>query len=158
MHQKLTQLVSLLALLVVSACGSTQPEPEPVRAVEAAAVLPWTTAFREAAVLLATDVTIEGPDDLVEHFAALQSQSISYHAETTEAGLLQVFESTDDSVIKVQLDQWEIAATRRVRVLRRPDLQAPVAVRAAGNVFWTNVATGAEEREATRTWTGVRGR
>jgi len=129
--------VVLLAAAWPSACGGTPAAPAPLPPPPATTP-GWTETFLREGVLLAEDVAIEGPEELVAHVAVRQDpENASYTTETTAAGLVQqlVARSGRGLVeLRAQLDGLEIVATRRLRVVVRPG-DVPVVVRAQGDVF-----------------------
>ncbi len=144
-----------LLLSLPGACKGSTPAGEPsergAAALEAAAApAAWTPAFREPAVLLATEVEIEGPPGLIAHVALTVDPEIhEYSVRTVPEGLLQEVSLKSPAaggLVRCQLDHLQIAAERRVRVLERPQA-VPVTVSARGNAFWTNT-TGQERRGA----------
>ncbi|MEX1023726.1 MAG: hypothetical protein WD226_01495 [Planctomycetota bacterium] len=149
-----------LALALLALVGCQQPGAREERdiALPPPAPAPWTARFTEPAVLVATRVSIEGPDDLVEHIAASQGEGIHYSAETTPRGFVERYRVSGGEYLRLQLDAWEIVTTEGATVLRRPDLDGPVRVVAVGEVYWTATDGDAEERAPERTWTGERGR
>ena len=119
--------------------------PKDVVAVKA----PWTDSFMQPAVLLATEVRIEGPNGLLEHLATRADPEFHDRTEkAVPAGLMQeitVKPGAGESEIKAYLDHLAIAATRRLIVLERHDA-VDVVVLAAGDAFWKNSATQEEQR------------
>lgn len=152
-----THLALLSLVLLVPACNAPGKKADESRAIEAAA-LPWTRAFAERTVIVAEDIVVDGPDDLVEHIAAHQSGKVLYKAETVETGFLELYQSQGDDFAKVQLDQWELVGTKRIRVLRRPTLDVPVKISAQGEVYFARPATGEEARSTEASWIGERNR
>lgn len=154
---------STLALLVACsfpcACRSEPGQPgqqglelEPLELPARA----WTARFRSEAVLVADEIAIEGPHDLVDHVALRQdSETCDYSSQTIPAGLFQelVSKATMGAPVLAQLDGWSLAAARRITVLQRPG-DVPVIVRARGNVYWAAAAGGAERRENELTFEG----
>lgn len=116
----------------------------------------WTTRFRSEAVLVADEIAIEGPYDLVDHVALRQDpETGDYSSKTIAEGLFQELASkaTMGAPVLAQLDGWSLAAARRITVLQRPG-DVPVLVRARGNVYWAAAAGGAERRENELTFEG----
>ena len=144
----------LLILTVASACRSEpktagpktqglelEPLAMPARA--------WTSEFQREAVLMADEIVIEGPFDLVDHVALRQDpEAAVYSSQTISAGLFQELASKPgaEAPVRAQLDGWVLAAVRRITVLQRPG-DVPVLVRARGNVYWAEASGGAEKRE-----------
>jgi len=108
----------------------------------------WPTEFKTAAVLVADEVTIEGPQGLLNHFVGLQSSAIEYSTSVTTRGLEQRFvvKVPGDEVARASLDGWEIAAQRRLVAIERPDQDGPVRVEASGQASWQR-ADGTDRRE-----------
>jgi hypothetical protein len=109
----------------------------------------WTTHFRAEAVLVADEIAIEGPYDLVEHVALRQDpETGDYSSKTIPEGLFQELaaKATMGAPVLAQLDGWSLAAARRITVLQRPG-DVPVLVRARGNAYWAAAAGRAERRE-----------
>ncbi len=156
-----TGLLLAAALALLAACR-TRPadegEPDP-SGEEPSAAPPWTRAFQEEAALVADEIRIEGPHDLLDHVAIRQDpELIEYHTRTTTEGLLQelsVRPGVGRVEIRAQLDAWALAAFRRLVVLQRPG-EVPVSVRASGDAAWFS-ATGTERRESTLAFQGRRG-
>ncbi len=117
-----------------------EPAPDPPR--------PWTRAFREKSLLVAREVSVEGPPGLLAHVAILQDpQTCDHEVRTTPEGLLQeasVRPGAEGALARCQLDGLAIAATRRLEVLERP-LAEQVVVRARGEAVWQRV-DGADRR------------
>jgi hypothetical protein len=138
--------LALAAALVPGACRSTEdlPERRPPSARP-----PWTSTFLRPAMLVAEDVTIEGPDDLTDHVAVLQDpENLVYEVRTTERGLEQTTRVKPQrrAEIRAQLDALQIVALRRLRVLSRPG-DVPVRLRANGEVWW-RLEDGSDEKRA----------
>ncbi len=139
--------LALAAALVPTACRSTEAETQGRRPPSARP--PWTAAFLRPAMLVAEDVMIEGPDDLIDHIAVVQDpENTVYEVKTTERGLLQTtrIKTQRQVEIRAQLDALQIVALRRLRVLSRPG-DVPVRVRASGEVWW-QLADGSDEKRA----------
>jgi len=141
--------LALLALAFAPACRSEPAAPEQGLELEPLH-LPgrsWTRAFQREAVLLADEIEIEGPPDLVDH-VALQSdpETNLYTSQTITQGLFQELLARPEmgTPVRGQLDGWTLAALRRITVLQRPG-EVPVRLRARGNVYWA-AADGSEER------------
>lgn len=122
-----------------SARSSARGESPPV---------PWTRDFQDPAVLVAEEVFVQGPPGLLDHFAMRVDPD--YHdrrEETTSAGYLQLVETKPGLPVEIRgyLDQLEIAAFRRLRVLESPgDIE--VSVEARGEVYFARRGTGEERR------------
>ena len=163
-----------LGLLVLAAAGCRGTPSEPERTGpggEAGAEegppahlrvqKPWTLRFLHPAQLVADEVRIEGPDDLLEHVAVRQDPAATTHRQqTTELGLLLTTEALPGLVgveIRAQLDALEIVALRRLVVLQRPG-EVAVTVRASGDVWYRRVDGSDEQRAETLELSGERGR
>lgn len=149
-------LLIACALPLLSGCGSAPEtkglELEPL-AVPARA---WTDEFRSEAVLLADEIAIEGPHDLVDHVALSQDPETGHYlSKTIPEGLFQELAARPEmgTPVLAQLDGWKLAAVRRITVLQRPG-DVPVIVRARGNVYWAAAQGGAERRENELTFEG----
>ncbi len=126
----------------------------------------WTDAFETASVLLAREVSIEGPPGLVAHFALQQNpRDFDFHAEGTARGFLQESSVKQDLAasaavswppLRAQLDNLMIAASHRIRVLERPEL-CDVVVAARGEVMWKCLAPEQERRGETLRLVGAVG-
>ena len=141
------RLAPLLAL--VAACSSPdsstrtasggEGEPEKSAQERLLAPLPWTEAFQKPAVLIATDVRIEGPKGLLRHVATISdAEELNRVEKTIPEGFLQDIVVKPDAVgaeIRAQLDQLAIVATRRLTVLERPG-PVDVVVLASGDAYW----------------------
>jgi hypothetical protein len=139
--------LSVPLLIFGLACRTVEPQkPDP--AALPGAERPWTDAFLSEAVLVADEVRIEGPLDLLEHVAIRQDpEALDYRTETTTEGLRQDVmpkEGMQLAEIRCQLDAWTIVALRRLIVLQRPG-EAPVRIVASGDVALMPVG-GAETR------------
>jgi hypothetical protein len=111
-------------------------------------------------VVVAEEIWIEGPDDLLGHVAIEQDLlRVDYTTKTTTDGLLQ--EATVREGVRAQIhariDEWQVAALRRLVVLQRPG-EVPVTIRATGDAFWACTDTGQEQRRAMLEWKGERPR
>ena len=135
-----------LVLLLCGACAAPEPAPEKQPFVPPPPP-PWTNAFAVDAVLVAEEVHIEGPQNLLEHVATRQDPATVNETRTTTQGLEQVIAlrpGVDRAEIRAQLDGLKIVALRRLVVLQRPG-SVPVRVRAVGSAFWSK-ADGSEQR------------
>ena len=152
--------VFFLALL---GCRTRAPARDPaVPASSTLAPRPWTLAFLQEAALVADEIRIEGPEDLLTHVAIRQDpEAVTYSTKTTPEGLLQELSVRPDLVgsveIRTQLDNWALAALQRLIVLQRPG-EVPVTLRATGNVVWIPADGSAERRGATLGFQGLRGK
>lgn len=148
---------ALLPLLLLAACRTRTPEVRPPE--NALLPRPWTRAFEREAVLVADEIRIEGPEDLLTHIAVVQDpQTIDYETKTVSEGLLQelVVKPGAFGQVRAQLDGWTLAATRRMVILQRPG-EVPVVVRAAGNALWAPTDGSGERREDRLEFRGRRG-
>src|SRR5262245_17559491 len=128
-----------------------EPAPPPARA--------WTTAFQRPAVLVADEIFVEGPPDLVDHIALRQDQeSTLYATKPVTEGLRQELAARPELGVEVrgQLDAWSLAALRRITVLIRPG-EVPVTVRASGSAFWSATDGGGEKRDNELVFRGPHG-
>jgi hypothetical protein len=147
-----------LVLAAAFACKSA-PEAPPPAALQAQPLRAWTDAFQKEAVLVADEITIEGPSDLLEHVALRQDdESTIYATKTVAAGLLQELAARPELGLEVraQLDAWSLAAFKKISVLQRPG-EVAVTVRARGNAFWSAADGSGEKREAELVFQGVHG-
>ena len=154
-----------LALTLVpwaGACQGAAPEVDPAPEVAppppgATSLGPWTDAFLDPAILLADEITIEGPPALRDHLAVTHEQDkVNYGAKTTEDGFLQVMAARQENAyveIRSTLDSWSLVAFRRLVWLERP-ADSPVTVRAVGRVTWQLVDGSAKRREDTLEFRG----
>ncbi len=121
---------------------------------------PWTLRFVPPALLVAEEVRIEGPEDLLEHFALRQEpENFRHDQRTTEQGLLLTTEILPDRgavEIHAQLDGLELVVLRRLVVLQRPG-EVPVTVRASGDVLYSRLDGSAEQRAPSLELVGERG-
>lgn len=148
-------------LLAGLACQREHPAGPPL--VLEPAQLParvWTTAFQRPAVLVADEIFIEGPPDLVDHVALRQDQETTLYAtRTVNEGLRQELSARPELGVEVrgQLDAWSLAAFQKITVLLRPD-EVAVTVRARGNAFWSASDGSAEKRESELVFRGPHGK
>lgn len=132
---------AVLALVATLVSGCTRPEPEPAAGPTPAAApaRAWPQTFAAPAVLVAREVTIEGPPGLLEHLALRQDTRVhDYVTRTVPEGLLQEVTLKADvspEVIRCYLDQLEVAAETRLRVLQRPG-DCELIVTATGDAFF----------------------
>ncbi len=122
---------------------------------ETPAPAPWTTAFEGRSILLADQVTVEGPQGLIEHLYCDASAMHAKSERTLPEGYEQVVVAQPGSGerIRAQLDGLRIEAVRRLVVLERVT-PCDVRVRAAGQVWWSDV-DGKQERGETWERTGA---
>jgi len=148
----------LLVLLALAACVERK-EAAPVAPESAAQG--WTTAFLKEAVLVADEIRIEGPQDLLAHVAIQQDpEAVEYTTRTVSEGLLQelrVIDPQTQAQVQAQLDGWRLAAWKRLTILQRPG-EVPVTVQATGEAMWAAADGSGERREATLTFQGRRAR
>lgn len=129
-----------------------EPAPPPPRA--------WTTAFLKEAVLIADEIVIEGPHDLIDHVALRQDEETTvYVTKTIPEGLLQELSAKPEAGVEVraQLDGWALAALRKITVLQRPG-DVPVTVRARGDAYFAPASGGSERRDQELVFQGVHGK
>lgn len=151
----------LYALLLAAACGSPSKSDAAVEPVGASDVplppqsTPWTEAFLQGGVLMATEVRIEGPPGLIAHFVGRVEEGISSEVKTLPEGLRQTYtiDGTLDLLVRGQLDRLEIFAERRIVVLERPG-PVDVVVEARGDVLHRD-PQGAERRSSSLRLVGV---
>jgi hypothetical protein len=150
MNARLTTLATALALAAVApGCTSTDDGPKAVDAAgerEQQGARPWTAKFQEQSILIANEVSIEGPPGLIDHVAIKQLPEQKYSAKTTADGFLQEISVDADAAnpIWIQVDNLAINAVVRARVLERVT-DGPVRIRAKGAVTWKNLETGAQQ-------------
>ena len=147
-------------MAALAACASPSPSPSESESAAAqqqalAISAAWTDAFEAEAVLVARQVSIEGPPGLLLHLALEQNpEDYDFKAEATEEGFLQqarVKRELGDSAtgtwppLRVQLDNLTIAVSHSVRVLERPDV-CDVIVAARGEVMWKCLSPVQEKR------------
>jgi len=149
------------ACALAVACAGTPPKGSPQElAGTPPPPRPWTSAFQREALLMADEIEIEGPSDLVDHVVLRQDDETSeYVTKTISEGLLQRLVARPEMGVPVQanLDGWALAAFREIRVLQRPG-DVPVVVRARGQAFWAEASSGGERRENMLEFRGERGR
>jgi hypothetical protein len=147
--------IALFGVLLGSACREVRSEPTPELALVPAG---WTNTFQREAVLVADEIEIEGPSDLIQHVVLRDDpENAVYTTKTVSEGLRQELVARPETRMEVrgQLDAWSLAAFRRITVLQRPG-EVPVTVRARGNVYWA-AAGGGERRADVLDFRGVRG-
>jgi hypothetical protein len=153
----------LLAPLVVLLTVACQRERAPESAPLADAPPPpreWTRAFLREAVLVADEIVIEGPSDLIDHVALRADVETNvYTTKTITEGLLQELVALPESGVEVrgQLDAWSLGAFSRITVLQRPG-EVPVTIRARGKAYWAAADGSGERRAEELVFQGVRGR
>lgn len=135
------QRFSVLALVLTTlslffaSCTTTQD----TRSSQGELRQTWPKRFREPAILVADEITIEGPPGLLNHVATEQNpEAVDYEVTTTPNGLLQsavVRQNANRGNVQAQLDGWTLVATRRMQVLERPG-RGPVRVLSKGNAYW----------------------
>jgi len=151
--RSLVILVSLL--LSLWSCSSTpesvEPELDPtgLRARKLTP-RPFPAAFQAEAVLVARRISIEGPEDLLEHVAVRSDNRLfATTVETTEKGLLQRIRrrpQAHDVDVRCQLDGWQIAALDELVILQRPG-EVPVSIVADGEAAYIPSDGGPTRRE-----------
>jgi hypothetical protein len=156
-------LVLLILSTLATGCGAPPKDtsaPPPVEVAPPPARA-WTAAFEGAAVLLADEIHVEGPQGLLDHLAMRQdSHTTEYSAETTAAGFRQTMTlraGAEGAEIRGQLDAWQLVALQRLIVLERPDHGA-VVIRARGEAFWRSAGDGRERRGPELAFRGEPGR
>jgi hypothetical protein len=148
-------LLRILPFVVLLVACASEPAPEQARSSDstegsaAPADLPWTQEFTELAVLVASEVRIEGPPGLREHFVQNQdSENHTYRVRTVPEGLMQetaVKELGSVFPIRCNLDSLTIVAERSLTVLERPG-EVPVRVFARGDAYWKRTNSENERR------------
>jgi len=147
------------SLAFVASCGSTPKsaslEPGVVEQIQ---LRPWPHTFERSALLVADQISIEGPKGLLDHVALSQDPDLlDYEVETLPEGFRQTLTRKPDVgfiQIKAALDALEITALERIVVLERPgDVELRVVAR--GNVWWRSTdpagpLSGPEERRGER--------
>lgn len=128
--------------LALTACGSTGDTEADTRAGAPSTeplVRPWTPSFTRVGLLLADEISIEGPQGLLDHVA---TRPIEPHhrqnVETIPEGFrheIVVADPTTAVEIRGHLDSLEVVALRRLVILERPG-DVRVTVRANGNVYY----------------------
>ncbi len=160
MRTSLALVCSLPLLALAAACQrEREPEPAPVRSSVPPVPTVWTEAFRREAVLVADEIVIEGPADLIDHMVLRPDPDTSvYSTKTIPAGLLQELSALPATRMEVrgQLDAWSLAAFRKITVLQRPG-EVPVTVRALGNAYWAAADGSGERRQDQLVFQGLRG-
>ena len=142
------------ALIVAGTLACTAPAPgaKPPSSPEAkaAAERSWTREFQEESILIAREVSIEGPPGLREHVAYMQMPDQKYSAKTTADGFLQEIsvEEGAPNPIWIHIDHLAINAVHGARVLERVG-PGPVRIHALGDALWKNLVTGQEQRAET---------
>ncbi len=144
---------SLLALSLCFAgslaCTTTEPTapPESSAAAKAAAARLWTKEFQAKSILIANEISIEGPPGLIDHVAFKQKPEQTYTVKTVAEGFLQEIAAPAEAEnpIEIQIDNLAIYAVRNARILERVSA-GPVRIRARGEVLWKNLESGQEQR------------
>ncbi|HED66707.1 MAG TPA: hypothetical protein ENJ09_14270 [Planctomycetes bacterium] len=129
-----------IATLAPGCAGPEREEGPPRPPRDLSRERPFTTRFLEPTAVVAEEVTIEGPSDLLQHVAIRQDpEAYLFTTRTTPDGLLQevqlrpnLEEGVGGRELHAELDAWSIVAFRRIRVLQRPG-DVPVIVRAIGD-------------------------
>ncbi len=134
------------------ACTTTEPAAPPERsaAVKAAAARLWTKEFQAKSILIANEISIEGPAGLIDHVAFKQKPEQTYTVRTIAEGFLQEISAPAEAEnpIEIQIDNLAIYAVRNARILERVSA-GPVRIRARGEVMWKNLESGQEQRAET---------
>jgi len=153
-------VISLLLACLPACKGPEEPRSGLVLEPSAAPARRWTEAFLHESVLVANEIVIEGPYDLIDHVALRQDEeSTVYTTKTIPEGLWQELVARPELGVEVraQLDAWSLAAFKRITVLQRPG-DVPVTVRALGRAYWST-ADGRDERRAENlAFQGIHGR
>lgn len=153
--------------LLVCACGAPDkhaespfapaPDPNAPMPTHLSVAKPWTDQFMTAAVLVARDVRIEGPDGLLEHVVARQElEIVDVVTKTTPDGLLQtitVKQAGTGVEIRAQLDNLAIASLHSLTILERPG-PVDVLVVAEGDAFYQEKGSKTEQRAPTLRFAG----
>ena len=144
-------LVALVLASVLAGCSS--PEVEPAAPPPPGTLGRWTEAFEQPGLLLADEIEIEGPPALRAHIALPQDdERYSVEVKATNRGLLQVVTTRGSTEVQAQLDNWTLAALRRLTVLERPG-ETDVRIVARGDAY--SRMNGVEERGAELTFQGA---
>src|SRR5262245_15863326 len=120
----------------------------------------WTSAFVREAVLVADEISIEGPHDLIDHVVLRQDEELTtYTTKTVPEGLWQELAARPEAggEVRAQLGAGSLAAIRRITVLQRPG-EVPVTVRARGKVYWAAADGSTERRGEELVFQGVHGK
>ena len=160
-------LLACILLLGIGACSSTVPQEgdshSSLDSVEVLRPRPedivWTSEFENEAVLIASEVSIEGPPGLLKHFAMQQNdRDFEQRTRASAQGLTQEARVKPDLVqsatrgawppLRAQLDNLTIAVSHRLRVLERPE-NCDVVVEARGEVVWKCIPLEEEKRGET---------
>jgi hypothetical protein len=153
-------LAPFVVLLTIACLRERAPESAQAPADAAPLAREWTRAFQREAVLVADEIVIEGPSDLIDHVALQADVGTNvYTTKTVTAGLLQELVARSESGVEVrgQLDAWSLGAFRRITVLQRPG-EVPVTIRARGKAYWAAADGSGERRAEELVFQGVRGR
>ena len=150
-HWSTCWLAALIGVAGAFACksagtGPAQDKPA-TSAKSAASKAPWSLEFQSKSILIAREITIEGPVGLIDHVAYKQVAEQRYSTKTIPDGLLQEISVGDDhsQPIFIQLDNLVINAIRSARVLERV-VDGPVKITARGDAYWKNLETGEQKR------------
>jgi hypothetical protein len=151
----------LVLLACVPACqGGKEPRSGLVLEPLPAPARPWTDAFVQPSVLVADEIVIEGPSDLIDHVVLRQDEeTTAYTTRTIPEGLWQELAARPQMGVEVraQLDAWSLAAFKRITVLQRPG-EVPVTVRAFGKAYWAAADGSGERRGEQLAFQGLHGR
>ena len=135
-----TAALLLIAATLLPACTSPEPEAgsEPGQQAPATPARAWPETFAAPAVLVAREV-LEQPGRALDRDLALRQDPAHEHSVRTvpEGLLMEVTPKADAApeVIRCYLDQLEIAAEVRLRVLQRPG-DCELTVSASGDAFF----------------------
>jgi len=139
-------------LLAAGLCACTSPDGGGSSAGSSAEknAATWTSEFQVSAILIAEEISIEGPPGLIDHVAYKQMPEQKYAAKTTAEGFLQEVTGTEanEEAIWIHLDNLTMNAVRRGRWLERVS-DGPVRVTGRGRAYWKNLETGQEKRAET---------
>jgi hypothetical protein len=165
-RSRIVAWVAVSACAWVAACGSPGSKasaspyaaaPDPSAPLPTDVAPPWPSEFSKPAMLIADDISIEGPPGLVAHFAARVDPNVQQQVQKTiPSGYLQqitVKTGGEDSEIKAQLDNLSLVATRRISALERPG-PVDLVIQARGRVSWHDLATKEVKRSESMTFTG----
>ena len=158
-QQTLGSILAFALLATVSGSLACRTDAPPERPAEPKPAAPWTTDFQARCVLIADEISIEGPPGLRDHVAYKQVPDQKYVQSTTVDGLLQEATAAEGGVepLWLYVDNLTINAVRRARWLERVD-EAPLRITARGNAYWKNLDTQEEKRAPSIELVGARPR
>ncbi len=143
--------IALITAAGVLACKSSATDStQAAKSKSEKAGAPWTKEFQSRAILIADEVSIEGPPGLIDHVAYKQSPEQHYAAKTTSDGFLQEVSTgaNTSEPIWIQIDNLRVNALRSGRWLERL-ADGPVRIHAHGRAYWKNLDTGQEQQAET---------